>query len=121
MEDIEKEDYLIKKEEFITFQKANSELRKNINDITTIYLNKIEPIVNNLNNVTKPKEGKSKSSASEETSEMNNIVNALNDTSLPSKQPLQSNDPFIYLSSRTFMLSFLVISLVVIGIMNIMN
>ena len=121
MEDIAKEDFLIKKEEYLVFKKANSELQKNINNVTTIISDKIEPLINNFNTNSRPKVEKSKSSISEGNSDMNNIVNALNDTSLPSKQPLQESDPFVYLSSRNYMLSFVLISLVVIGIMNIMN
>ena len=120
MEDITRDEYLNKREEYQISKKVASEVQHNFKNVEPLVSNKTEPIINNA--ASRPNQEKTTTSSSfDENSEMNNILKAINDTSLPSKQPLHENDQFVYISSKSYMLSFVLVSLVLIGIMNIMN
>lgn len=52
---------------------------------------------------------------------MSNVLGAIEGTLLPSKQPLQKEDPFNYMISRDFMIMFMFLSLLFVNVMNIMS
>ena len=114
MEDISRDDFIVKKEEYLSFRQLK--FQKDIIKKAAFIQNRTS--LNLIEAISEPKEEKSKTNYSQE---IDNIVSAINDTSLPSKQPLERNDTFVFLSSKNYMLSFFFISLVLVGIMSLMN
>lgn len=127
MQDMTKDDYFSKREDFIQYSKEWNEKSQIKKVVKNTLIEKVEPIINNIQNVINSNSTPMLSTQTigrpiiEGKDEMSDIYRALADASLPSKQPLQSTDPFIYLTSKNFVVSFACISLMIMNLMNIVG
>ena len=132
MQDTTQEEFLTRREELAQsrIQQAQqaskplvNETAQVINEIYPTFKEVKEPLINNHTAQitaanTRPVQTKP---VVEGTDTMSNVLRALNDTSLPSKQPLQAGDPFTYMTSRDFLVSFVFASLAFVSLLNVLG
>jgi hypothetical protein len=120
MEHTTREDYLQRREEFM-------ERPRETKSTPPVDQQLIEPIQNIPDSVKTPVVHKTIANEPKScqviqgTDMMSNILGAIQGTVLPSKQPLQKNDPFNYMISRDFIVLFMLLSLLVVNLMSIMG
>jgi hypothetical protein len=127
MQDTTKEDFLIKNEEFLEKQREKARAAVSTQKSLPENIKQIIPNLNLVNNA-QPNIDKQvertpvvESSLVHGSDPFSNVLKALIDTSLPSKQPLHKADPFNFMTSRDFIVSFVFISLLLVNLMNIMS
>ena len=117
MQDTTKEFFLQRKEEVAALSRETKSVTTTKTTITTVetsVLTTIKPVVdfaeNFVSKVTYPSLVTTQPKPQPYVPSddiLTNVSRAINDTSLPAKQPLQRHDPFNYITSRDFVVSFI--------------
>jgi len=120
MENTTREDYLEKREEYLQRSRETKPT-----PVVDEQFNELKPNVPNT--VSSRNEERTVSSSCQSSPViigndlMYSVLGAIQGTILPSKQPLQKNDPFNYMISREFIVMFMFLSLLIVNLMNIMG